>query len=122
MRRVRIISLCMTVAFVMGAVAASASAEAPEFGRCLKTKEGGGTKYTTGKCTVVASGEKEIFEWYSAFGSAKPLAKAGFTTALKPETIATLEKKAGAKVTCNGETSGGVYTGNETVGGIVLKF
>src|SRR5882724_10017654 len=107
MQRIRIISLCLTVAFVMGAVAASASAEAPEFGRCLKTKEGGGTKYTSSKCTVVASGAMENFEWYPAFGESKPLGKAGFTTALKPETIVTLETTTGAKITCNGETSGG---------------
>jgi hypothetical protein len=122
MRRIRIISLCLTIAFGMGAVAASASAEAPEFGRCLKTKEGGGTKYTSSKCTVVASGAMENFEWYSAVGSAKPLAKAGFTTALKPETLASLTTVAGTKIVCSGETSGGAYTGNETVGGIVLTF
>jgi hypothetical protein len=101
---------------------ASASAEAPEFGRCLKTKEGGGTKYTTAKCTVVASGEKEIFEWYPAFGESKPLVKAGFTTKLKPETIATLTTIAGSKIICKGETSGGQYTGNKAVGGVILKF
>jgi hypothetical protein len=122
MKRIRIIGLCLTIAFVTGAVAASASAEAPEFGRCLKTKEGGGTKYTSSKCTVVASGAMENFEWYSGFGSAKPLAKAGVTTALKPETIAALTTVAGTKITCRRETSGGGYTGNKTVGGIVLKF
>jgi hypothetical protein len=106
----------------MGAVAATASAEAPEFGRCLKTKEGGGTKYTTAKCTIVASGENEIFEWYSAFGSAKPLAKAGFTTKLKPETLVVIETKSGTKFVCKGETSGGAYTGNKSVGGIVMTF
>jgi hypothetical protein len=122
MKRLRIMSLCLTVALVMGAFAASASAEAPEFGRCLKTKEGGGTKYTSSKCTVVASGEKENFEWYPAFGASKPLEKAGFATKLKPETIATLEAVAGSKIICKGETSGGKYTGDKTVGGIVLKF
>jgi hypothetical protein len=122
MKRIRITGICLIVAFVMGAVAASASAEAPEFGRCLKTQVGGGTKYTTAKCTVVASGEKEIFEWYPAFGESKPLEKAGFATKLKPETIATLETIAGSKITCKGETSGGKYTGDKTVGGIVLKF
>jgi hypothetical protein len=122
MRRIRIISLCLTVAFVMGAVAAGASAEAPSFGRCLKTKEGGGTKYNSAKCTVVAAGEKENFEWYPAFGESKPLEKAGFATALKPETLASLQTIGGTKITCKGETSGGSYTGNKTVGGIVLTF
>jgi hypothetical protein len=122
MKSIRIISLCLIVAIVMGAVAASASAEAPEFGRCLKTKEGGGTKYTSSKCTVVASGAMENFEWYPAFGGSKPLARAGFTTALKPETIAVLTTVAGTKITCKRESSGGGYTGNKAVGGIVLKF
>ena len=123
MRGIRIIGLCLIVAFVVGAVAASASAEAPSFGRCLKTKEGGGTKYNGAKCTVVAAGEKENFEWFPAFGESKPLEKAGFTTAIKPATIAVLETKSGTKITCLGETSsGGAYTGDKTVGGIVLQF
>jgi hypothetical protein len=122
-KRVRVMTFCVIAALAISAVAAAtASAEAPEFGRCLKTKAGGGTKYTTAKCTVVASGEKENFEWSSAFGSAKPLEQAGFTTKLKPETIATLQTIGGTKVTRKGETSGGSYTGNKTVGGIILKF
>ena len=47
-----------------------------EYGRCLKTKTGGGTKYSNAGCTSIApAGEKENFEWYPAFGSAKPLGK-----------------------------------------------
>lgn len=121
MRGIWITGLCLIV-FAMGAIAASASAEAPEFGRCLKTKGGEGLKYTTAKCTVVASGEKENFEWYAGFGSTRPLEKAGFTTALEPATIAVLTTVAGTKITCSGETGGGAYTGSKTVGGIVLKF
>jgi hypothetical protein len=122
MKRVRVIAVCLTIAFVMGALATSASAAAPEFGRCLKTKEGGGTKYNSAKCTVVASGEKENFEWYPAFGESKPLEKAGFTTALKAETLASLTSILGTKFVCKTEMSGGKYTGEQTVGGIVLQF
>jgi hypothetical protein len=122
MRGIRIAGLCLIVVFATGAIVASAWAEAPEFGRCLKTKEGGGTKYTSAKCTVVAAGEKENFEWYPAFGESKPLEKAGFTTTIKPATIVLLETKSGTKITCTGETSGGAYTGDKTVGGIVLQF
>jgi hypothetical protein len=39
-----------------------------------------------------------------------------------PEAIATLEAVAGSKIICKGETSGGEYRGDKTVGGIVLKF
>jgi hypothetical protein len=121
MRGIWITGLCLIV-FATGAIAASASAEAPEFGRCLKTKDGEGLKYTTAKCTVVASGEKENFEWYSGFGSTRPLEKAGFTTALKQATVAALTTVSGTKIVCFGGTGGGAYTGNKTVGGIVLKF
>lgn len=122
MARTRIIGLCLIVAFAMGAVAAGASAQAPSFGRCLKTKEGGGAKYTTAKCTVVASGEKENLEWYPAFGESKPLEKAAFTTAIQPATLAALTTVAGTKIVCRQATSGGAYTSDKTVGGIVLKF
>jgi hypothetical protein len=122
MRGIRIAGLCLIVVLATGAIAATASAEAPEFGRCLKTKDGEGLKYTTAKCTVVASGEKENFEWYSAFGSTRPLEKAGFTTAIKPATSFLLETEAGTKITCSAETSGGEYRSNKAVGGIVLKF
>lgn len=116
MRRIRIVGLCLVAVFAMGAVVATgASAANPEYGRCLKTKEGGGTKYTTAKCTIVASGEKENFEWYKAFGSAKPLVKTGFTAALKPTTKATLETKAGTKVTCTALSAAGKYTSNVNV-------
>jgi hypothetical protein len=122
MRGIRITVLCLIVGFIAGTAAASASAEAPSFGRCLKTKDGEGLKYTTAKCTVVATGEKENFEWYSSFGSTRPLEKAGFTTAIEPTTFAALTTVSGTKITCLQESSGGIYTSNKTVGGVVLKF
>jgi hypothetical protein len=122
MRGIRTTGLCLIVGFIVGAAAASASAEAPSFGRCLKTKDGEGLKYTSAKCTVVATGEKENFEWYLAFGSTRPLEKAGFTTAIEPATVAALTTVAGTKITCMQEGSGGMYTSNKTVGGVVLKF
>jgi hypothetical protein len=110
MRRIRIVGLCLVAVFAMSAVVATgASADNPEYGRCLKQKTGK-TKYTTAKCTVVASGEKENFEWIPGPGP-----KPGFTAALKPTTIATLETKAGTKVTCKKLAAVGSYTGLTTV-------
>jgi hypothetical protein len=124
MMRIRITAVCLVAAFAMAAVAGtSALAANPEFGRCLKTKAGGGTKYTTAKCTVVATGgEKENFEWYKAFGSAKPLAKTGFSATLKPTTIATLETKVGTKVTCKSLAAKAKFTSNTTISGSQTDF
>jgi hypothetical protein len=117
MMRTRTIGLGVVVAFVISAIAATAASGAnPEYGRCIKTKVGGGLKYNSAKCTVVdTTGEKENFEWYAAFGSAKPLEKTGFSAVLKPETIATLETKAGTKVTCKALTAKAKFTGNKTI-------
>jgi hypothetical protein len=124
MMRIKVTGLCLVAAVAMSAIAATgASAANPEFGRCIKTKVGGGTKYSSAKCTVVAPvGEKENFEWYSAFGSAKPLEKTGFTAVLKPETIATLETKDGKKVTCRKLIAKAQFTGNTTISGSQTDF
>src|SRR5664280_2167850 len=117
MKRIRIIGLCLVAAFAMSAIAATgASAANPEYGRCIKTTTGVKGKYSSATCTVLAKEVKtEKYEWYAAFGSAKPLEKAGFKTALKPTTKATLETKAGTKVICTGLEGAGKYTGNKTV-------
>jgi len=108
--RIRITGLCLLAAFAIGAFgAAGAEAANPEFGRCLKQNTGK-TKYTSSKCTVVASGEKEIYEWVPY-----PLVKPNFSAALKPSTIATLETKAGTKVTCTALAAKGLITGLTTI-------
>lgn len=92
---------------------------APEFGRCKKTTGSG--KYENLACTK-AVGSGGNYEWFPAFGSAQPLEKVGFTTALKEGTVVTLETVTKTKVVCEGETSTGHYTGNKTVGGVVVTF
>jgi len=92
----------------MGAVFAGvASAANPEYGRCLKQNTGK-TKYSSSKCTVESG--TGAYEWIPGVP-----AKPGFTAALKPSTIATLETKAGTKVTCTGLSAAGEYTGLTTV-------
>ena len=118
--------LCVGGVMALAAVMVSATcavASPPEFGRCLKVATGEKGKYSSSKCTVLAAEPKqEKYEWYAAFGSAKPVEKAHFTAVIKSGTIATLETKAGAKVTCTGESTSGVLTGNKTEEVAPVKF
>jgi hypothetical protein len=122
MKRMSIVGLCLTAMFAFSLMAvASASAAPPEFGRCLKQTGG---KYENSGCTKVAKeASKEKYEWYAAFGSAKPLEKTGFKAHQKESTLATLETVGGTKITCKAEeNNGAAYTGNKTVGKIVAHF
>jgi hypothetical protein len=89
----------------------------PEYGRCLKTTGGA---YTDAGCTTTGSGG--TFEWYSAFGSSKPLEKIHFTAAIKEGTTAKLETVNKNGVTCTGESMSGKYTGNRTIGEVFVTF
>lgn len=91
----------------------------PEFGRCIKTT--GGT-YRDSACTEAAGATEKNYEWSAAFGSAHPLEKVGFTNALKEGTVAALETVGGTTMHCEGDTSTGEYTGNKTIGKIVMTF
>jgi hypothetical protein len=90
----------------------------PEFGRCIKTAGGG---YENASCTKLA-GAHASYEWYPAFGSAQPLEKVGFTDALKELTTVTLETVTKAKIVCEGESAAGEYTGNRTLGHLLVTF
>ncbi|MHB8233176.1 MAG: hypothetical protein ACYDHT_00835 [Solirubrobacteraceae bacterium] len=76
MTRPKSIVLCVLVALTVGLIAsATASATAPEFGRCIKKAKAEGAGYGDGKCTeAVGSGAK--FEW-----SPGPGPKANFSAA-----------------------------------------
>jgi hypothetical protein len=91
----------------------------PEFGSCIKVT--GGT-YTDAGCTKTTGESGKAFEWYPAFGGAHPLSNVTFTIALKEATVATLETVGGLIMQCEGETGAGEYTGNKTIGNVVLKF
>lgn len=90
----------------------------PEFGRCIKQTTG---EYEDTGCTR-STGATKHYEWYPAFGSPQPLEKASFSTAIKETTLSILETVGTLKVTCKGETSGGKYTGNKAVGGVIVTF
>jgi hypothetical protein len=120
MRRIKIVGLCLVAVFALGAVlAGTASAANPEYGRCIKEGAKKVNNYDNSKCLKLASEDpgteaekikKGSFVWHSGVP-----AKSGFTAALKPSTIATLETKAGTKVTCKGLSGAGKYTGLKTV-------
>jgi hypothetical protein len=98
---------------LMGVLAGSnqAFAEAPEYGRCIKVAAGAG-RYENAGCTK-AGGEKK-YEWYPAFGGARPLAKTHFTLAIKAATVATFETlNTHSKLTCTGETGSGELIANK---------
>jgi hypothetical protein len=90
-----------------------------EYGRCIKVSTGGGL-YSGSSCTTLG-GEKK-YEWYSAFGSARPLAKKHFTLAIKEKSESKLQTAGGQIVTCAGQTGAGEYTGNKSIGNVTLTF
>jgi hypothetical protein len=101
MTRTRIIGLSLATAFAMTAIAvSSASAFAPEFGRCLKQATKSLNNFDSRKCVKLASEDagteaeklkKGNYQWFSGVVSNK------FTTAIKPATIVTIESVTGAK-------------------------
>jgi hypothetical protein len=103
-----------------GADQTFATTGAPEYGRCIKVTTGAGT-YSGATC-LSAGGEKK-YEWYPAFGSAKPLVKTHFTLAIKEKTTVKLvTQQSNAVFTCTGQTGSGEYTGNKTIGNVRLRL
>jgi hypothetical protein len=108
MGRVKVagLGLATAAALILAAGSTQAWAAPPEFGRCVKTTGG---VYANSGCTKIEAGINR-FEWVPGPGS-----KPNFTTAIKPETKATLEIVGGSKVVCLGEASTGRYTGPKTL-------
>lgn len=97
-----------------GILAGSASAEAPEFGRCVKVATGTGL-YATGNCTS-AGGERK-FEWHAG-----PGLENHFTTASKTGTVVILEAVGGTHISCAGEHGGGEVSGPKSVAGVQITL
>jgi hypothetical protein len=115
MTPIRTMGACLVAALALSAVAAAgASAEDPEFGRCL-AKVGG--KFENSGCTLVAKeASKQKFEWTAV------ILKNKFNGHMSTG-IATLETVAGTKITCTAESNKGAeFTGPKTVGALVAKF
>jgi hypothetical protein len=115
------VALGLIAVFASAALfAASASAEAPEYGRCLAHAGG---KWKNGGCTAAA--KQGEFEWYPSEGKAangeeNPVVNRAFTSKSTEGTLIRLEGTGEAsggvkqKVVCKGETSSGEVTGPKT--------
>jgi hypothetical protein len=115
MRRTKWVVMCLSTALAGCAVgAASASAEAPEYGRCAATAKGTG-KFSSATCTIEKAGGS--YEWSPGAGL-----KNHFTSKMKEATLATLETVKKEKVVCKTETSTAEFTGVKTIGGVVATF
>jgi hypothetical protein len=122
----RVLRLVIVTAVAMGALTAgSASAAAPEFGRCLKLATKSLSNFDNAKCVKVASEDagteaeklkKGNYQWFPGVVNNK------FTTELEPGTLFTLETLGGSKLTCKGETSTGEYTSPTEVGKVVIDL
>jgi hypothetical protein len=103
----RIMGACLIAAFAIGALASSASAEAPEYGRCKAHAKG---NFYSGSCTKAVTPGKGKYEWYPAYivGPEKlVLPNPGFT--LKNEEGKTIIWKTvqGDKIVCTAATGAG---------------
>jgi hypothetical protein len=111
MRRIGTLGMFALAAVVLGVIAGSASATAPEFGRCVAQVGG---KYSNSGCTLVKAGA-EKFEWHPG------VVKNHFTGKLK-EGIPTLETVGKTKITCKTEENPGEINTPKSVAGVVAKF
>lgn len=102
MKRITIAGVCLVAVLGMGAIAAaSASAAAPEYGRCIKKAKAEGKGYTSSKCTVVGEGTKAKYEWLPG------AVKRKFTTS---GGTGKLETVTGQTVVCEKEFSTGEFS------------
>jgi hypothetical protein len=98
---------CLAAVAFLGAAAAGASAEAPEFGRCVRQAGG---KYADRGCTETTAG-RESYEWEPGPGP-----KARFTEALSGGKAFRWKLATNEEGFCSGETATGEYSGPKAVG------
>jgi hypothetical protein len=114
MRAIRTVLVGAAAACALCAPAATASAQAPEYGRCVQHAGG---KFTTSKCTTEAAGSGS-WEWEPGPGP-----KAHFSAALNgTSTFRWLFQNGGFGGKCTGVSLSGEYTGPKTVGAVHLAF
>jgi hypothetical protein len=119
MNRIRLAGVSLLAVLATCTVtAASASAQAPEFGRCLQLtgEQAGHGGYTNSACTSASSKKTGSFEWYPG------AAKASFTTKNKTGTKIFFEGVNHTRVTCSGESSSGEYTSPKLEEHVVFRF
>ncbi len=108
MKRISAIGASVVVVLAMSAIgAASASANPPEFGRCLKVKPVKTGVYGNAGCTTTGGTKANEYEWYPGFGEQQPIVKPGFTITNKAGTVLSFETIAARKITCTGVAGSG---------------
>jgi hypothetical protein len=93
--------------------AASASAEAPDVGRCVKVAKGTGS-FKSANCTAALAGGS--FEWLPGPGASNKFSVA------KTSAFWTLEVGGGPKIVCTGGSGTGEYTSSNSVGAVALTL
>jgi hypothetical protein len=113
----RLVALCVVVGCVVGlVVVGSASAAAPEYGRCLAAEKVGKVYtggYTNSSCTTVSGTKTGKYEWFP--GIVKKVMRTSGGKAL----LETVNKVA---VTCESESSVGEFSGTKEAKDIVVTF
>ena len=117
MSHLRSAGTCLVLAVAIGVTcAASASAESPEFGRCVKKGAIGGAGYSDAGCLKAVTSSAK-WEWLAG-----PGAKRKFSTKTS-SSVPVIETVKDLKVTCKGgETGSGEYASATMIAAVVLKF
>ena len=111
MGRFRVLGAFIVAALLIGAAAAgSASAAAPEVGRCVKVATKGG-KFSSAACTKEKAGGS--YEWYPG------VVKGKFTTSGGKGILTAV---GGKTVACTSESSGGEYSSPKEELNVVVTF
>ena len=114
MKRLRMTGSCLVAVFAVGmAAAASASAEAPEYGRCLKVAKPYDGGFTNSGCTTKSETKTGKYEWYPGVVKKLQTSSGG---------KGALEEVNGNGVGCAKEHSVGEYGGTKEVKNLVVTF
>ncbi len=123
MRHVRTLGLCLIAAFMMSAVAsATASANLPEWGKCVKVPvEINGKLKTKGKYVDANCTEKTGTGEYEFLKGTSGTPNTAFT-AVQTTEKALLETAIGIDVECNSTVATGSISGSKEVSGVSVTF
>lgn len=114
MKRLTPVGLCLVAMCVVSAVAvASASAVAPEYGRCEKVVKPYNAGFTNSGCTKKSEAKTGKYEWYPGAVKLKQTSSGG---------KGILEEVGKYAVGCSSESSTGEYTSPKEGKNIIVKF
>jgi hypothetical protein len=116
-RRVGLAGLVLVATFALSvAIVASASAAAPEYGRCEKAEKVGKVyngDFTNSGCTTKSEAKTGKYEWHPGVLKVKQTSKGG---------KGILEEAGKYAVGCESEESTGEYSGTKEVKHLIVKF